>query len=88
MKELIFFFSDWDPNSKKMIPIVESFTKDNQHVNVSWVNISADASTTNYYFEKYNIQGIPAFIGIDNGLVIDGVVGTTSKFVLESIVNA
>ena len=86
MKELLFFFSDWDPNSQKMIPIIKEFTKENPDIKVSWINISTDQSITNYYFNKYSIQGIPAFIGIRDGNVLDGVIGTTSKFVLESIV--
>lgn len=68
------------------MPIVAEFVTENPDIKVSWVNISADASTTNYYFRKYNIQGIPAFIGMHDGHVIDGVIGTASKFVLESIV--
>lgn len=86
MKELVFFFSDFDPNSKIMMPIVSEFVEENPDIKVSYVNIGADASTTNYYFRKYGIQGIPAFLGMHDGHVIDGVIGTASKFVLESIV--
>lgn len=86
MKELVFFFSDWDPSSKMMMPVVEQFIKENPDISVSWVNVNADASTALYYFKKYNIQGLPAFLGMHDGNIIDGVVGTTSKFVLESIV--
>jgi len=76
--ELIFFYADWCPHSKKAKPIWEEIKKtyENKTINgYSIVFTEIDSSTENVQVEKmmdkYNVEGFPTIKLLKDGQIIE-----------------
>jgi len=72
---IIDFYADWCGPCKIMGPIFEEVSK--LYNNLKFVKVSVDENQE--ISEKYGVQGIPAFLILKKGEVLDRIVGASSK---------
>lgn len=85
MKELVHFTAEWCQPCKQMEPVISEFINENQDIKYIKIDIEKDTSLFDYYKRKHSIMSVPTFLGFVDGVLIDGHVGVTSKFILKSL---
>lgn len=87
MKELIHFTMTGSTVCQDMIPIINNLVKNNPDIIYSKINVDEDHSLYDFYSIKYDLSTCPVFLGIVDGKLQDGHIGSASVLILESLVN-
>lgn len=69
-----------------MMPTIDEIARENPDIKVVKINVEEDSATASYYYKQYEINAVPATIGLIDGKVIDGHIGIASKFMVLSLV--
>jgi thioredoxin 1 len=85
VKELVHFTAEWCVPCKQMEPIISEFIEENPDIKYTKVDVDKDKGLFEYYNNKYKVLSVPTFLGMVDGVVIDGHIGATSKFILKSL---
>lgn len=83
MITIIDFYASWCGPCKQISPILEEIEKEYDYITVIKVNIEEDFEQT----EKYGIRNIPTLLILKDDIIVDKIVGTTSKSKLLQIIN-
>lgn len=81
---LVEFYATWCPHCSRMAPIVQSMAQQ-YNGKVKVVRVDIDKNPT--LVKKYNVSGVPHFFVLNNGKVVDSVVGETNATRLSAGVN-
>lgn len=81
MKELLHFTATWCQPCKAMEPTIARFVSNNLDVDYQKIDADADVEA----FVKYEITGVPAFIAIKDGVVINSHKGVATEEKLSAL---
>jgi hypothetical protein len=71
-----------------MVDTINKLVKENPDIIYNKINSESDAGLYQYYTKKYGLPAVfPIFIGIVDGVMQDGHIGTATELILESLVN-
>jgi thioredoxin-like negative regulator of GroEL len=85
MKELVFFWRPGCEYCTKMIGVIDEIALEHPEIHVTKLNVEEKTPMVNHYYKLYDINAVPATIGLIDGKLIDGHVGLTSKFMAMSL---
>lgn len=85
MKEIVYFWGEWCNFCKDMTPVIDSIQEEHPEIKVTKINVEDDQPTASYYYKLYNIDAVPATLGLVDGKLIDGHIGVASKFIILSL---
>ena len=81
MKELLHFSATWCQPCKQMQPVLDRFIDNNP--DIVYAKFDADVDTAT--FEKFGVTGVPAFVSIVNGEIVNRHKGVATEYKLESL---
>jgi thiol-disulfide isomerase/thioredoxin len=87
MKEIIHFTMAGSTVCKEMQPIIDKLIQDNPDIKYTTIDVFEDDKLYLYYSKKYSMNTCPSFLGLVDGKVMDGHVGSATQLILESLVN-
>ena len=79
---MVDFGAAWCYPCRQMDPVVDELAEENQGVVIGKVDYSADEDIA----EEYGVFTLPAFLFFKNGVVVDQLVGPTSKHQLQELI--
>ncbi len=82
MKHVLYFTADWCNPCKKVKPIVEEINQDSV-VKFKIVDVDSEIDLA----KSFNIQSVPTFILIEDGNVINRIIGAQTKDTLLDFIN-
>jgi thiol-disulfide isomerase/thioredoxin len=87
MKEIIHFTITGSTVCEEMAPVIADLINNNADIKYTKINIDEDRQLFDYYGKKYSLTHCPAFLGLVDGNVQDGHLGSGTRLILESLVN-
>lgn len=72
---------------QEMEPIINNLIANNSDIKYVKVNVDEDRLLYDFYSIKYDLSLCPVFLGIVDGKLQDGHIGSASTLILESLVN-
>jgi len=88
MKELLHITHPDSTGCKQMEEVINKLITENPEIKYSKVSSEEDPQLYGYYIKKYGLPTIfPIFLGLVDGLMQDGHIGTAPELILESLVN-
>jgi thioredoxin 1 len=82
MKHVLYFTADWCNPCKKVKPIVEEINQDSI---IKFKIIDVDSAID--LAKSFSVQSVPTFILIEDGNVIDRMIGAQTKETLLEFIN-
>lgn len=87
MKEIIHFTMAGSTVCEEMRPIINKLIQNNPDIKYTVIDVLEDDKIYKYYAKQYSMTMCPSFIGLVDGKVMDGHVGSATQLILESLVN-
>jgi thioredoxin 1 len=81
-KIVIDFWAEWCGPCKVMGPVFEELSKEMKDVKFAKVNVDHSPEIA----QEFGVQGIPTFVVIKNGKLLDSTSGSRSKSALKSFI--
>jgi thioredoxin 1 len=82
MKHVLYFKADWCNPCKKVKPIVEEINQDSI-VKFKIVDVDSEIDLA----KSFNIQSVPTFILIEDGNILNRIIGAQTKETLLEFIN-
>jgi len=83
MIEILDFYADWCQPCLRLAPILEEIEGTFDWVSIKRIDVEEDVDMT----AKYAVQNIPTLLFFKDGVLVDKVVGMTSKSNLLDVIN-
>lgn len=88
MKELLHITHPESTGCRQMAAVIDKLIAENPEIKYSKVNSETDPKLYSYYIKKYGLPAVfPIFLGLVDGVMQDGHIGTAPELILESLVN-
>lgn len=81
MKEILHFSAEWCGPCKMMVPVIGKFLESNPDIKYTKIDIDKQPELS----EAYAIKGVPTFIGLENGDIVNRVMGAVPLAKIEGI---
>lgn len=79
---LVDFWASWCGPCRRLTPILETISKDNDKITIGKCNADENQKTA----KKYNISAIPHMVFFKSGIIVHNLVGLVSRNKLEGII--
>jgi hypothetical protein len=88
MKELLHISHPDSVGCIQMTEVINKLIKENPEIKYIKIGTDSDPELYQYYFKKYNLPAVfPIFLGLVDGVMQDGHIGTAPELILKSLVS-